>query len=99
MLNQLNVRTRLMALATFPLVVLMLLCLLSLNNIRQLANGVESLYVDRIEPLQQIKQVSDAFAVTIVDTLNKYRAGDLAAEQALEVIDKARKTAMSRWQA
>lgn len=99
MLNQLNVQTRLMALAAFPLVVLMLLCLLSLNNMRQLANGVESLYVDRIEPLQQIKQVSDAFAVTIVDTLHKYRAGDIGSEQALETIDKARQTALSRWQA
>lgn len=99
MLNQLKVRSRLIILAVLPLTALVMLCALSLYDMKLLAAGVDSLYVDRVQPLQQIKQVSDAYAVTIVDTLHKHRGGLLTAQQAISAIDAAELDAKKAWQA
>ena len=99
MLNQLKVRSRLVLLAALPLMALVLMCLLSLYNMKLLATGVDSLYHDRVKPLQQIKQVSDAYAVTIVDTLHKHRAGLLDASQTLRILQQSVAEAEKAWQA
>lgn len=99
MFNQLKVRSRLVLLAALPLTALVLMCLLSLYDMKLLAAGVDSLYQDRVKPLQQIKQVSDAYAVTIVDTLHKHRAGLLDAGQTLQLLDQAEAQAEQAWQA
>ena len=99
MFNQLKVRSRLALLAALPLTALVLMCLLSLYDMKLLAAGVDSLYQDRVKPLQQIKLVSDAYAVTIVDTLHKHRAGLLDAGQTLQLLDQAEAQAEQAWQA
>ncbi len=99
MFNQMKVRSRLVLLAALPLTALVLMCLLSLYDMKLLAAGVDSLYQDRVKPLQQIKQVSDAYAVTIVDTLHKHRAGLLDAGQTLQLLDQAEAEAEKAWQA
>jgi methyl-accepting chemotaxis protein len=99
MLNQLRVRSRLILLSIIPLCFLVLLAVMSLKDMRVLAKGVDSLYQDRVMPLQQLKTVSDAYAVTIVDTLHKYRAGLLSNRQASTAITSAEQQAKSMWQA
>ena len=98
MLNQFKVSTRLAMLAAVPLLVLVGICFGALSNMSQLAKGVDSLYQDRVKPLQQLKTVSDAFAVTIVDTLHKHRAGVVAAADAAESLKKAEQVALNQWQ-
>ncbi|MBU2180870.1 MAG: methyl-accepting chemotaxis protein [Gammaproteobacteria bacterium] len=99
MLNQFKVRSRLIVLAALPLLVLVFLSLVSILNMRDLASGVDSLYLDRVKPLQQIKSVSDAYAVTVVDTLHKHRAGLLTAIEASSQIQKATTSAAESWNA
>ena len=98
MLNQFKVSTRLAMLAAVPLLVLIGICFGALSNMSQLAKGVDSLYQDRVKPLQQLKTVSDAFAVTIVDTLHKHRAGVVAAADAAETLKTAEQVALNQWQ-
>ncbi len=99
MLNQIKVRTRLIGLAAIPLLLLILVSLIAVYNMGLLATGVDSLYQDRIKPLQQIKIVSDAYAVTIVDTMHKHRAGLLNVQEASSQIRQAADTAQNAWQA
>jgi methyl-accepting chemotaxis protein len=99
MLNQFKVRSRLIMLAALPLIVLAFLSVVSVLNMRDLASGVDSLYQDRVKPLQQIKIVSDAFAVTIVDTLHKHRAGLLTAQETSTQINQASRVAADSWRA
>lgn len=99
MLNQIKVRTRLIGLAAIPLPLLILVSLIAVYNMGLLATGVDSLYQDRIKPLQQIKIVSDAYAVTIVDTMHKHRAGLLNVQEASSQIRQAADTAQNAWQA
>lgn len=99
MLNQFKVRSRLIVLAALPLLVLVFLSLIAILNMRELATGVDSLYQDRVKPLQQIKTVSDAYAVTVVDTLHKHRAGLLNASEAATQLQQATTVAAASWQA
>jgi len=99
MLNQFKVRSRLIVLAALPLLVLVFLSLISILNMRELATGVDSLYQDRVKPLQQIKTVSDAYAVVVVDTLHKHRAGLLTAAEANAQVQQATTVAAEAWKA
>ena len=99
MLNNYSVKSRLAILAAVPLIVLLLVTLVALQQMRQLNLGINSLYLDRVQPLQQIKQVSDAYAVTIVDTLHKYRGNIMNTEDASTQLTQALTSADSAWRA
>ncbi|WP_273023812.1 methyl-accepting chemotaxis protein [Rheinheimera sp.] len=97
MLNNYSVKSRLAVLAAVPLIVLVMVTLVALQEMRQLNLGINSLYLDRVQPLQQIKQVSDAYAVTIVDTLHKYRSNIISANDARDNLALALSTAETAW--
>ena len=97
MLNNYSVKSRLAVLAAVPLIVLVMVTLVALQEMRQLNLGINSLYLDRVQPLQQIKQVSDAYAVTIVDTLHKYRSNIISANDARDSLALALSTAETAW--
>ncbi len=99
MLNQFTVKSRLIGLAAIPLLILILMSVVSLYDMKLLSQGVDSLYQDRVKPLQQIKIVSDAYAVTVVDTLHKHRAGLLDAMQVNRQLDQASRQAAEAWRA
>ena len=61
--------------------------------------SMQSLYDDRVVPLQQLKTVADSYAVSIVDTTQKLHAGKLSSDDALESIDKATAAIKDKWSA
>jgi hypothetical protein len=72
MLAQLTVRARLLLLAVVPLLVLIGM---ALSNASRLNQSFEELFADRMQPISQLKLISDAYAVVMVDALHKYRPG------------------------
>ena len=99
MLNNYSVKSRLAVLAAVPLVVLLFVTFVALQEMQLLNRGIGSLYLDRVQPLQQIKQVYDAYAVTSVDTLHKYRAGIFDKSTTLASLQQAEGLAQNAWQA
>ncbi len=99
MLNQITVKMRLLLLALIPLVVLTLVTLIAIHQMQTLNAGIGSLYNDRIQPLRQIKEISDAYAVTMVDTLHKHKAGLIAQPEAQRLMQQAERHAADFWQA
>lgn len=75
MLAQLTVRARLLLLAVVPLLVLIVVISMALSNASKLNDSFDELFTDRMQPISQLKVVSDAYAVAMVDALHKYRAG------------------------
>jgi methyl-accepting chemotaxis protein len=67
------------------------------NN--QLTAALKTVYVDRVIPLRDLKDISDAFAVDIVDTTHKTRAGTLTPKEALDHIAHARGVSAEKWRA
>lgn len=61
--------------------------------------AVKTLYNDRVVPLQQLKVVSDMYAVNIVDTSHKVRNGNLTWAEGEANVDVALKEVDKQWKA
>ena len=99
MLNQMSVKIRLLLLVCVPLLVLIVISVISVREMGHLSDGASSIYDDRVVPLKQIKQVADAYAVTSVDVLHKYRGELLSATEAVGQLQQQGQVADQVWQA
>ena len=95
MLNFMKVSTRLYILIALFCSSSVIIGYLGLSTAREGNNALNSVYNDRVLPLKQIKEVSDLYAVDIVDTANKvskgiedWEQGATKVRQALIVIDE-----------
>ena len=64
-----------------------------------LTGAMTSIYDDRLVPVRQLKSVSDAYAINIVDTTHKLRAGKLDWAQASASVAEAKRTIDRDWSA
>ena len=67
------------------------------NNVAN--QRMQSVISDRVQPMQQLKAVSDMYAVNIVDSAHKARSGELSMDKALENVEAAKTTISHNWQA
>jgi methyl-accepting chemotaxis protein len=77
--------TILARLARIPAIMLVLMLIIGGGGfwgMSTMNNGLNSVYVDRVVPLQQLKLISDAFAVNIVDASHKAYAGSITPAEA-----------------
>ncbi|GHC33069.1 methyl-accepting chemotaxis protein [Kushneria pakistanensis] len=68
-------------------------------SLRSINNTMLSLYHDRVVPLKDLKVISDAYAVDVIDAVNKANAGLITAEEALQDVRGAHETIASHWSA
>jgi methyl-accepting chemotaxis protein len=71
--------------------------LLGLVGLRQTNLGLETVYNDRVVPLQQLKTVSDDYAVFVIDAINKANAGRITAEDAHTSVQRAVDSIRRQW--
>lgn len=60
-------------------------------------DGLDTVYKDRVVCLQQLKVISDMYAVNIVDTSHKVRDGALSWSDGSKNLDEARKRIVDEW--
>jgi methyl-accepting chemotaxis protein len=58
---------------------------------------VTSIYEDRVVPLKQLKHISDDYAVSVIDAVNKANDGLVTPNQALNSIKEAQKNIQDTW--
>ncbi|WP_370156051.1 methyl-accepting chemotaxis protein, partial [Ferrovibrio sp.] len=78
------------------------IAVLSISGFLALQTGnaaLQSVYADRVVPLRDLKVISDAYAVSIVDLSHKTRAKTMSPPQAVAEIDKARVLIEETWKA
>ncbi len=97
--NGLSIRTKLLMLSGVLLLFFTASGLTSLYLLRNGDANMASLYADRVVPLKQLKAVSDAYAVQVVDTAHKARDGALTPEQARQSVAAARTLIRAEWTA
>ena len=56
-------------------IVILLMAIIGVVGIGSLHNSLNSVYRDRVLPMEDIKFISDSYAVSIVDTVHKVRGG------------------------
>lgn len=99
MLRKTTIRVRLFLIAILPLLVLIAVIGVAIHNTSQIHGNMDKLFVDRMRPISQLKVVSDSYAVSMVDTLHKYRAGIFDIERLHKEFDLAERNESSAWKA
>eukprot|EP01030_Chromulinospumella_sphaerica_P006577 gene6577-6432_t len=61
--------------------------------------SLETVYLDRVVPLRDLKKIADLYAVNIVDATHKARNGNFTKTDSLSRIDQAQKEIDLTWQA
>ena len=99
-MNNWTIRTRL-----FVLIVLMMAGSLAaigaagLTGLRGVLDGLNSVYLDRVVPLRDLKLISDLYAVNIVDASHKARDGGIAPTEAARQVQDAQQRIQQIWRA
>jgi hypothetical protein len=96
-MKNLKISTKLFILTGLLSVVMIIIGLYGLYNIQQIDKGIHTMYEDRVIPLEQLKKVSDAYAVKIVDAAQKARAGAYSWNQALQELEEATEIVTKNW--
>ncbi|HRQ80120.1 MAG TPA: methyl-accepting chemotaxis protein [Azospirillaceae bacterium] len=81
-------------------VVMVLMAMLGadgVSGLRAVNDSLREVYAGRVVPLQQLKQVSDDYAVFVVDASHKVRNGNFTWEQGLESVQSATKRIHETW--
>ena len=99
MLENLKTRSKLILLSFVAIIALLLMGIFSITELKQVNHGLETVYNDRIVPLEQLKIIADEYAVNIVDTTHKTRNGNLSFNKCIENINSAESKIKNNWQA
>jgi methyl-accepting chemotaxis protein len=62
-------------------------------------DGMETIYNDRVEALEQLKVISDMYSNNIIDTSHKVRDGSLNFGEGRKNVDEALRTIGAKWKA
>ena len=87
--SDLKVGVKLSILTAFMLALLGGIGTVGLLGLKETHTSLETLYLDRVIPLEQLKSISDLYAVEIVDTAQKIHYGQVTWLQGSERVSKA----------
>lgn len=73
--------------------------LVSIQSLRSVHSGLTTVYNDRVVPLRQLKVIADAYAVNVIDAVNKVDAGLFTAEEGLKAVQAANADIKKEWSA
>jgi len=93
----LKVRTRLLILSAALIGISVVVGGIGIINLGNAVDGMNTMFHDRVEPMKDLKNIADMYAVNIVDTAHKARSGALSHPQALKNIDVAERTVAETW--
>ncbi|MCG8312149.1 MAG: methyl-accepting chemotaxis protein [Pseudomonadales bacterium] len=71
----------------------------SLSSLKASHEDLATVYYDRVIPLEGLKTIADAYAVNVIDTVNKTNSGKMTVEQALSNLDEAQALVEKEWAA
>jgi methyl-accepting chemotaxis protein len=71
----------------------------SMLSLRDANQAMQSVYDDRVVPLKGLKAIADAYAVDVIDAVNKANAGLISAEDALRAVRHASEVIQGEWKA
>lgn len=98
-IKDLSVKTRLTFLIALSMLLVAATGLLSLSKLHGVARAIDSVYANRLLPMQQLRLVSQAFAVELRDCAQGLADGQLATPQALQQLDHIEQQIHQQWRA
>jgi methyl-accepting chemotaxis protein len=98
-ITNLQTRSKLMLLTAAAILSLLTIGLMGVMKLATVDAGLETVYNDRVVPLEQLKNIADAYAVNIVDTTHKTRNGNISFDDCAKNIHTAQATIDKNWKA
>ena len=82
-----------------PVVLLIINGLVGIHSLQTVHGGLTTVYNDRVVPLRQLKVIADAYAVNVIDAVNKANGGVFTAQEALKAVQAANADIKKEWAA
>ncbi|WP_051279676.1 methyl-accepting chemotaxis protein [Chitinilyticum aquatile] len=95
----LTIRMRLVATIALMAVLLLGIGFMGVNSLAGSNASLKTVYEDRVVPLQQLKLISDAYAVAVIDAVNKANAGLQDSGTTLRQVNEASAAIEREWRA
>ena len=95
--RNLSTRTKLYSIVALMSVVMIIVGGIGLFLAKTSNDGLDTVYKDRVICLQQLKVISDMYAVNIVDTAHKVRDGAVSWSDGRKNLDEARNKVADEW--
>ncbi|QKF82168.1 methyl-accepting chemotaxis protein [Halarcobacter ebronensis] len=96
-MNNLSTKFKLSILIIVTLIALLILGILSISQLQKVNNGLNTVYNDRVVPLEQLKIIADEYAIDIVDTTHQTRNKNISFEKCIENITNAQEKINKNW--
>lgn len=96
-IHDLKIRVKLLLAFMVTILLMIVVASASFYSARQILASLHTVFEDRVVPISQIKEVSDAYLIGIVDSANKVRAKKITVEEALESIRESETKADEIW--
>lgn len=97
-LSKVSLKVRFLVLLLIPLSAIAGLSIYALVVFSQINHGVTSIYNDRVVPMKDLKAISDDYAVSVIDAINKANAGLITASAAQDQVRQAQDAVKQKWQ-
>ncbi|EPJ43309.1 MAG: hypothetical protein OFPII_42400 [Osedax symbiont Rs1] len=94
-----SIKTRLSILVIIPMMLMITITSMLMLELKNTSEGVQRIYADRVVPLENLKIISDNYAINVIDAINKANAGLITAEEAVQAINTSEATIAEKWQA
>ena len=98
-MQQFTIRTRLLMLVGAMLIGCIIIGLMGLSALQRSVAGLNTVYLDRVVPLRDLKTIADLYAVKIVDSSHKARSGRMTYAQAEHEVKDADRQIDTLWPA
>jgi methyl-accepting chemotaxis protein len=99
MLGNLKTKLKLSVLSLVAILAILILGIFGIIEVKKVNHGLETVYNDRVIPLEQLKIIADEYAVNIVDTTHQTRNGNFNFEKCITNINLAESKIQKNWQA
>ena len=98
-MNSLKISYRLILLVSIMVSFLLILSFIGLRGLNTTNKGMETIYLDRVVPLEDLKIIADLYAINIVDTSHQVRNGNFTWAQGISNINEAQRVISEKWEA
>lgn len=96
-IQNLKIRAKLLLAFMVTILLMIVVAAASFYSANQILASLHTVFEDRVVPISQIKEVSDAYLIGIVDSSNKVRDRKMTIEEALESIRQSEAKADEVW--
>lgn len=88
---------KLLIVLAIPTIFLLLIGIFGWYSVKSQNESIKTIYQNRVIPLRDLKVIADAYAVSVIDAVNKTNAGLMPAQDTLAALKKTQEIVEKKW--